>query len=65
MTDQFQLREDSAAAWLAFKRDLGVLLTPENEELLRLTFVKGFADGWGKGAGSAFDQSIKTISAIS
>jgi len=55
--DPFQLREDSAVAWLAFKRQLGSLLTPLNEESFRLAFKQGFCDGYGKGLRDAFATS--------
>lgn len=64
MTDDFQLREDSAVAWLAFKAELGVLLTSDNEKLLNLVFLKGFSEGWGKGTKQGLDCAGKSLDKI-
>ena len=50
MSDPFQLREDSAVAWLAAKKELEHLVTEANEALLRNVFFLGYANGWDKGA---------------
>lgn len=64
MNDPFFIREDCNVAWLAFKPQLGILLTPQNEELLRTIFKMGFSEGWGKGSEMAHKKFSQTIDNI-
>lgn len=61
MTDEFQLREDASVAWLAFRREIGHLLTPANEELLHLAYLHAYGAGWIKGCAVAMAKNAEVI----